>query len=99
MTCNAVILPLLNAFRSPSAVIIQTGTGSNLFDVAQLQASNSVNENSFAARFDYRINGTNTAYFRFFRDQGNNNQPEGVTGRRVVIRDVPKMQFSRCNQV
>ncbi len=90
LACSANSVALLPAFRATGAAIISTGTGNNLFDVAQLQASNSVNENSGAARFDLRINDNNSAYFRFFRDQGNNDQPEGVTGRRVVIRDVPQ---------
>jgi hypothetical protein len=29
-------------------------------------------------------------YFRYFRDQGKNNQPEGVSGRRVNFVDVPQ---------
>jgi len=90
LACTASSVSLLPAFLSPNAAIIQTAANGGLFDVAQLQASNSVNENSFAARFDYRINDKNSAYFRFFRDQGNNDQPEGVTGRRVVIRDLPQ---------
>jgi len=89
-SCNAAIIPLLATFRAPGAQIISTGTGTNLFDVAQLQATNTVNENSVSARFDYKFSNTNSAYFRFFRDQGNNIQPEGVTGRNVVIRDVPQ---------
>jgi hypothetical protein len=88
--CNPAIVPLLPAFRSPAAAIIQTGTGSNLFDVAQLQSTSSVDENSFAFRFDHKFNDTNSVYFRFFRDQGTNDQPEGVTGRRVLIRAVPQ---------
>lgn len=88
--CNAAILPLLPAFRSPNAAIISIGTGSNLFDVAQLQANSSVDENSFAFRFDHKFNNTNSMYFRFFRDQGTNDQPEGVTGRRVLINAVPQ---------
>jgi len=86
---NPAIQPLIASFRDPRAVIIGRSSDNN-FDVLQLQASNAVNENSFAARFDYRINDQNSAYFRFFRDQGNNNQPEGVTGRRIVIRDIPQ---------
>ncbi len=86
---NPAIQPLLAAFRAPGAVVIGSSSDNN-FDVLQLQASNSVNENSGAARFDLRINDKNSAYFRFFRDQGNNDQPEGVTGRRIVIRDVPQ---------
>ena len=41
-------------------------------------------------RFDYKINPKHSAYFRFFRDQGSNDQPEGVTGRRVLIKAVPQ---------
>jgi hypothetical protein len=83
-------VPLLTAFRSPGAVIIQQGTGSNLFDVAQLQANSSVNENSVAARFDYKFNSRHSMYLRYFRDQGSNDQPEGVTGRRVLIQANPQ---------
>ena len=81
---------LLPAFRSPDATIISTGSGTNLFDVAQLQANSSVNENSAALRLDYKLNNKHSAYFRFFRDQGSNDQPEGVTGRRVAIKAVPQ---------
>jgi hypothetical protein len=88
--CNAAIIPLLPAFRSPNAAIIQQGTGSNLFDVAQLQATSSVVENSVAARFDYKFNSRHSVYLRFFRDQGSNDQPEGVTGRRVIIKANPQ---------
>ena len=89
-TCNATQVSFLPAFRAPGAVIVSTGTGSNLFDVAQLQANSSVNENALAARFDYKINPSNSAYFRFFRDDGENVQPEGVTGRRVFITALPQ---------
>ncbi|MCM3904035.1 MAG: hypothetical protein ND866_20225, partial [Pyrinomonadaceae bacterium] len=84
VVCNPAIVPFLPAFRDPSAAIISRGTGTNLFDVAQLQGTSSVDEDAFAVRFDYRINPANSMYFRFFRDDGDNVQPEGVTGRRVV---------------
>jgi len=80
----------LPAFKSPAAQIISTGSGTNFFDVAQLQDSASVNENSVALRLDYRFNAKHSSYFRFFRDQGSNDQPEGVTGRRVLIKAVPQ---------
>ena len=88
--CVATAVNLLPAFRSPDAVIISTGSGTNIFDVAQLQANSSVNENSAALRLDYKLNNKHSAYFRFFRDQGSNDQPEGVTGRRVSIKAVPQ---------
>ena len=90
ITCNPNTLLLLPAFRDPRAVIVSTGSGTNLFDVAQLQASAIVNESAYAARFDYRVNPRHTAYFRFFRDQGFNDQPEGVTGRRAVFTANPQ---------
>jgi hypothetical protein len=90
IVCNATSVSLLPAFRSPAAAIIATGSGTNLFDVAQLQANSTVNENSAALRLDYKFNPKHSAYFRFFRDQGSNDQPEGVTGRRVAIKAVPQ---------
>lgn len=90
VTCNPANLPFLPAFRAPNAVIIARGTGTNLFDVAQLQGVSSVNEDAFAARFDYRINSANSMYFRFFRDDGDNLQPEGVTGRMVATNVSPQ---------
>jgi hypothetical protein len=90
ITCNATQVAFLPAFRDPAAAIISRGMGTNLFDVAQLQANSIVNENAFSARFDWKISGKNSAYFRFFRDQGENVQPEGVTGRRVGIEATPQ---------
>jgi hypothetical protein len=90
INCNATSVALLPAFRSPDAAIIATGSGTNLFDVAQLQANSTVNENSAALRLDYKLNSKHSAYFRFFRDEGSNDQPEGVTGRRVAIKAVPQ---------
>ena len=91
-------LALLPAFRDPSATIISRGTGTNLFDVAQVQASAAVNENAFAFRLDHKVNAKHSMYFRFFRDQGTNNQPEGVSGRRVTSRTCHKMESLRCSQ-
>ncbi len=90
INCNAGSISLLPAFRSPNAAIIATGSGTNQFDVAQLQANSTVDENSVALRIDYKLNNKHSAYFRFFRDQGSNDQPEGVTGRRVSIKAVPQ---------
>jgi hypothetical protein len=89
-TCNATQVSFLPAFRAPNAVIVSRGTGTNLFDVAQLQANSTVNEDAMAARFDFKFNGANSGYFRFFRDDGDNLQPEGVTGRRVAITALPQ---------
>ena len=78
-------LTLLPGFRDPQAQIISVGTGTNLFDVAQLQAKGILNERSVSLRIDHTLNQSNKLFVRFFRDDGNLDQPEGVTGRRVVF--------------
>jgi hypothetical protein len=90
VACNPNTLLLLPAFRDPKAVIVSTGTGTNLFDVAQLQANSIVNENAYALRLDYRLNPKHSLYMRYFRDHGFNDQPEGVTGRRAVFTANPQ---------
>ena len=86
--CSAATTALIPAFRAPDVAVLRVGP--DLFDTVQRQATNIVNENSFALRLDYRINAKHSTYFRFFRDQGTNDQPEGVTGRRVLIRSIPQ---------
>jgi hypothetical protein len=88
VACNAATAALIPAFRAPGAVTLRTGP--DLFDTVQLQANNIVDENTAALRLDYRFNQKHTAYFRFFRDQGSNLQPDGVTGRQISIRQVPQ---------
>ena len=88
IACNAATAALIPAFRSPSAVTLRAGP--DLFDTVQLQANNIVDENTAALRIDYRFNQKHSAYFRFFRDQGSNLQPDGVTGRQISIRQVPQ---------
>lgn len=90
VACNASQVAFLPAFRSPNAAVIARGTGSNLFDVAQVQDNAVVNEDAFSGRFDWKLSRANTAYFRFFRDEGDNVQPEGVTGRQVFVTAVPQ---------
>ncbi|HXU08830.1 MAG TPA: carboxypeptidase regulatory-like domain-containing protein, partial [Blastocatellia bacterium] len=60
------------------------------FDIGQLVGSNAVNENSASLRLDYRANDKNSFYFRFFRDQGDNSQPQNVSGARAVYEYVPQ---------
>lgn len=87
--CNAATVAALPAFTDPRTLIISRGTGAlgqasaNLFDVAQLQANQKVDEDAYSARFDYRPSEKNVFYFRFFRDNGKNLQPEGVSGRNL----------------
>ena len=88
VACNATTAGLIPAFRSPAAVTLRVGP--DLFDTVQLQATNIVNENSAALRLDYTLNKKHSMYFRFFRDQGTNLQPDGVSGRQLAIRDIPQ---------
>jgi hypothetical protein len=88
IACNAATAALIPAFRGAGAVTLRAGP--DLFDTVQLQANNIVDENSVALRVDYRFNPKHSAYFRFFRDQASNSQPDGVTGRRIEIRQVPQ---------
>ncbi|HEV7395975.1 MAG TPA: TonB-dependent receptor [Pyrinomonadaceae bacterium] len=88
VNCNATTAALIPAFRAAGAVTLSTRTDNT--DLVLLQANNIVNENSVAFRFDYKINQKHSSYFRFFRDQGTNDQPDGVTGRRIAIRSVPQ---------
>jgi hypothetical protein len=83
-------LPLLPAFLDPNAVIVAPGSGSNLFDVAQLQGKAVLNERAMALRLDHRLSSKHSLYARFFRDDGNIEQPEGVTGRRVIFINNPQ---------
>src|SRR5436190_22054330 len=86
--CSAATTALIPAFRAPGAVTLRTGP--DLFDTVQLQANNIVNEDTESLRMDFKLNQKHSAYFRSFRDQGSNSQPDGVTGRRILIRQVPQ---------
>jgi hypothetical protein len=84
------IRPLVAAFVGPGAVILPGRSTNPDFDIAQLNSSQRVNENSGAIRFDYRFNEKWSMYARYFRDQGENDEPQGVTGRRFVVKSVPQ---------
>jgi hypothetical protein len=86
---NPLIQPFIAAFRSPNAVVL----GASLtpgFEILQLQADEKTDEKAFALRLDYQINQLNKVYFRFFRDQGTDIAPEGISGRVVSIEAVPQ---------
>jgi len=78
-------LLLLPGFKDLRASIISTGSGTNLFDVAQLQTNTIVNERAYSMRIDHKLNEKHNLYTRFFRDDGNLNAPDGVTGRRDIF--------------
>jgi Carboxypeptidase regulatory-like domain len=88
VACNATTAALIPAFRGPGAVTLRVGP--DLFDTVQLQANNIVDESAVALRVDYRFNQKHSAYFRFFRDQASNLQPDGVTGRQISIKQIPQ---------
>ena len=78
------IQPLFDAFRGPGAVVLAGASANPDFDILQLQSNATVQENSVGGRIDVKLNDRWTAYVRYFRDQGENDQPEGVTGRRAL---------------
>lgn len=90
LAANPAIRPYLAAFRSPNAVIIPGASTSPDFDILQLQAPEKTDEKAYAARFDYQMNQSNKLYFRYFRDEGTDVSPEGITGRVVTITAVPQ---------
>ncbi|MEP7077217.1 MAG: carboxypeptidase regulatory-like domain-containing protein [Acidobacteriota bacterium] len=87
---NPLVQPFITGFRSPNAVVIPNASATNGFDIVQLQDLENTDEKSFGARFDYQFTQSNKFYFRFFRDQGTDVAPEGVSGRIVRIEAVPQ---------
>jgi hypothetical protein len=74
------IAALQSAWLSPEAVLVGNLNGD--LDVAQLQGLQKVREDAFSARLDLRLSSNWTNYVRVFRDNADNNEPAGVTGRR-----------------
>ncbi len=87
---NPAIQPFIAAFRSPNATVLSGASATNAFDILQLQDNEKTDERAYAARFDYQINQLNKLYFRFFRDEGTDIAPEGVSGRFTTIEAVPQ---------
>jgi Carboxypeptidase regulatory-like domain/TonB dependent receptor len=79
------IRPLIDGFRAPGAVLLSGASTNSDFDIAQLGAVNRVDENAGGIRFDYKLAPKHSLYARYYRDQGENLAPEGVTGRNVQI--------------
>jgi len=84
------ILPVFDAFRSPNAFTVAGASADPDYDIVQLNAKNTVDENSFGLRLDYRINEHHSLYTRFFRDQATSIQPQSVSGRELRIRSWPQ---------
>lgn len=87
---NPAIQPFIAAFRSPNAKVIPGASATNGFEILQLQDNEKTDEKSFALRLDYQLNSLNKVYFRYFRDQGKDVAPEGISGRVVTIEAVPQ---------
>ena len=87
---NPLVQPFIAAFRAPNAVVISGASAASGFDIVQLQDNEKTDEKTFAARFDYKHNDYNSFYLRFFRDQGTDIAPEGVSGRFIRIEAVPQ---------
>jgi Carboxypeptidase regulatory-like domain/TonB dependent receptor-like, beta-barrel len=84
------IAQIIDAFHDPRAVILPAASSDPNFDIYQLQARNTVDENAFSARLDFKLNSNNSLYARFFRDQGSNVQPQSISGRTLSIRTFPQ---------
>jgi hypothetical protein len=90
LRASAAVLPIFDAFRGPGAFTLPGASTDPDFDIVQLVARNTVDENSVGARFDYKINSAHSLYTRFFRDQATNTQPQSVSGRVLQIRTWPQ---------
>ncbi len=87
---NPLIQPYISAFRSSDAVLIPGASTSSSFDILQLQSLERTDEKAYAARLDYQMNQKNKLFLRFFRDEGTDISPEGISGRVVAIEAVPQ---------
>src|SRR4030095_5602970 len=72
-------------FLAPNAVILPGASTNADFDIAQLQATQQVRENSFSGRVDMKLSPNWAAYVRVFKDMGTSDAPDGVSGRRLKI--------------
>jgi len=90
VTVDPRILPIYDSFRSPQAFTLVGASVDPNFDIVQLNAKNTVDENSFGLRLDYKINESHSLYTRFFRDQATSVQPQSVSGRELRIRSWPQ---------
>jgi len=84
------IQPYIAAFRSPNAKVLTGGVSTPGFETIQLQAMQKTDERSFAVRFDYQASQLNKFYVRFFRDEGRDISPNGVSGATIQIDDIPQ---------
>ena len=91
------VAPLVDAFHGPGSVLLPGASTNPDYDIYQLNSQVVVNENSGGMRLDYRLNDRYTMYMRYFRDQGTDSQPEGITGRRSNYRTTPQNAIIALN--
>src|SRR5262249_52651201 len=84
------VRPLIDGFRGTGSVTLASASSNPDFDIIQLNSVSRVDENSGGIRFDYKLSPKHSLYARYYRDQGENLQPEGVTGRRVRLISWPQ---------
>ena len=91
-TAVPAVRPLCEGgFLAPGGIRVVTNPGASPdFDIGQLLASNPVNENTGSARLDFKANDKNFFYARFFRDQGDNVQPQNVSGALAIYKVRPQ---------
>ncbi len=81
----AAVQPLRAGFTAPNAVLLSGQSSNPDLDIMQLQDEQHVTENSFSGRFDLRLNDKWSFYTRVFHDQGTNDDPNSVSGRRLQM--------------
>src|SRR5215510_12141031 len=84
------VAQIIDAFHSPQAFVLPGASADPLFDIYQLQAKNIVEENSVGLRLDFKLNARHSLYTRFFRDLGENFQPQSISGRVLAVRTWPQ---------
>ena len=77
------------AFTAGGAAVLPGASNDPLIDIVQLQDDQKVREHAFSGRFDLKMSQNWSFYTRVFHDQGTNDQPDGVTGRRKHFTDDP----------
>src|SRR5262249_15613109 len=84
------IAQIIDAFHSPQAFLLPGASTDQNYDIYQLPANYSVNEDSVGARLDFKLNASHSLYTRFFRDLGENIQPQSISGRQLQVRTWPQ---------
>lgn len=77
------------AFATTDARLLNGASTNADFDIYQLQAKDSVRENSVSLRLDARLSNRWAAYGRVFHDRGTQSRPEGINGRVVNLKNNP----------